>query len=201
MYRKILRCSSLLELLATPFLCLLTIAIVYVGVEGKGLGQVKNSGNDLAKFQKELKRRVSKEQIARKALIRQYEQKRKNSDQKAFDRRRKKLLKKASDIDGQNLEWLKGEIIRYGIPEFPVLGARSADHFFLLVLHADRDPKFQLSCLDVLKSETSQWPNSYGDTLEYRLTIVNPDVLKGREETPETEIPVPEPPPKTETPK
>ena len=92
------------------------------------------------------------------------------------------------------MEWLKGEIIRYGIPEYPVLGVRSADHFFLLVLHADRDPKFQLSCLDVFKSETSRWPKSYADTLEYRLKIVSPDVFKKQEDdTPETETP------KTET--
>ena len=184
------RSSSLLKLLVTRALCLLTVAVVYVGVESESIGQVKNSGNELAKFQKELKRRVSKEQMARIALIKQRKQKRKNSDQEAYDKRRKKLLKKASDIDGDNLDWLKGKIIRYGIPEYSVLGARSADHFFLLVLHADRDPKFQLSCLDVFKSETSKWPKSFADTLEYRLKIVSPDVLKKLEETPVTETPV-----------
>ena len=100
-----------------------------------------------------------------------------------------------------SLEWLKGKITRYGIPEYPVLGARSADHFFLLVLHADRDPKFQLNCLNVFKSETLHWPKSYADTLEYRLTIVSPDVFKKQEDdTPETETPETETP-KTETPK
>ena len=200
MSRNISGCSRLLELLVTPLLCLLTVAVVYVGVESESIGQVKNSGNELAKFQKELKRRVSKEQMARIALIKQRKQKRKNSDQEAYDKRRKKLLKKASDIDGENLEWLKGEIIRYGIPEYPILGVRSADHFFLLVLHADRDPKFQLSCLDVFESETAKWPKSYAETLEFRLTIINPAVLKGREEIPETETPETEAP-KTEKPK
>jgi len=159
------RSSSLLKLLVTRALCLLTVAVVYVGVESESIGQVKNSGNELAKFQKELKRRVSKEQMARIALIKQRKQKRKNSDQEAYDKRRKKLLKKASDIDGDN-------------------------YFFLLVLHADRDPKFQLSCLDVFKSETSKWPESFADTLEYRLKIVSPDVLKKLEETPVTKTPV-----------
>ena len=59
------RSSSLLKLLVTRALCLLTVAVVYAGVESESLGQVKNSGNELAKFQKELKRRVSKEQMAR----------------------------------------------------------------------------------------------------------------------------------------
>lgn len=196
MSRNISRYSRLLELLVTSLLCLLTVAVVYVGVESESLGQVNNSGSDLQKFQKELKKRVSKEQSARIALIKQDKQKRKNSDPEAFNKRKKKLLKKASDIDGDNLEWLKGKITRYGIPEYPVLGARSADHFFLLVLHADRDPKFQLNCLNVFKSETLHWPKSYADTLEYRLTIVSPDVFKKQEdETPETETP------ETETPK
>ena len=190
MPRNIPRHSRLLELLVTPLLCLLAVAVVYVGLESEGLGQVKNSGNELAKFQKELKRRVSKEQMARIALIKQRKQKRKNSDQEAYDKRRKKLLKKASDIDGDNLDWLKGEIIRYGIPEYPVLGVRSADHFFLLVLHADRDPKFQLSCLNVFKSENSKWPKSFADTLEYRLKLVSPDVFKKQQDdTPKTEQP------------
>ena len=184
------RSSSLLKLLVTRALCLLTVAVVYVGVESESIGQVKNSGNELAKFQKELKRRVSKEQMARIALNKQYKQTHKNSDPEAFNKRRYKLLKKASDIDGDNLEWLKGKIIRYGIPEYPVLGVRSADHFFLLVLHADRDPKFQLSCLNVFKSENSKWPNSFADTLEYRLKLVSPDVFKKQQDdTPKTEQP------------
>ena len=68
------------------------------------------------------------------------------------------------------------------------------------MLHADRDPKFQLSCLDVFESETAKWPKSYAETLEFRLTIINPAVLKGREEIPETETPETEAP-KTEKPK
>ena len=69
MSRNISGCSRLLELLVTPLLCLLTVAVVYVSVESESLAQVKNSGNDLKKFQKELKRRVSKEQMARIAPV------------------------------------------------------------------------------------------------------------------------------------
>ena len=60
MSRNISRYSRLLELLVTSLLCLLTVAVVYVGVESESLGQVNNSGSDLQKFQKELKKRVSK---------------------------------------------------------------------------------------------------------------------------------------------
>ena len=195
MFQNIPRCNHLLNLLVTPLFCLLTVAVVYVGAESEGLGQVKNAANDLAKFQKELKKRVSKDQTVRIALINQHKRKRKNSDQEAYNKRRKKLLKKASDTDGQNLEWLKGEIIRHGgIPKYPVLGVRSAEHFFLLVLHADRDPKFQLSFLDVFKTDTSQWPKSYAQSLERRLKLVSPKVLKERakeqaDDTPRIEKP------------
>jgi len=54
------------------------------------------------------------------------------------------------------------------------------------VLHADRDPKFQLSCLEVFKSEDAQWPKSYAQSLERRLKLVNPDVLKEQRDTPTT---------------
>jgi len=186
MFRSIPRRSSLLESLVTRSLRLLAVAVVCVSFESEGLGQAKNPANDLVKFQKELKKRVGKDQRVRIALNDQAKRRRKNTDPEAYNKRRMKLLKKASDTDGENLEWLKGEILRYGIPKYPVLGVNSADHFFLLVLHADRDPKFQLSCLEVFESEASQWPKSFAQSLERRLKLVNPDVLKEQRDTPTT---------------
>ena len=64
----------------------------------------------------------------------------------------------------------------------PVLGNRSAEHFFLLLLHADRDPTFQLNCLKALNSKTAQWPESFPQLLEKRLQLVNPAVFAEKKE-------------------
>lgn len=183
--------SSLFELLVTPLLYLFAVAVVCVGVESEGRGQARDSSNELAQFQQQLERRVSKDQAARRVLNRHYLREPKKGDREAFDRKTKKLLKKASETDAQNLQWLKNEIDRNGIPKYPVLGVRSAEHFFLLVLHADRAPEFQLSCLEGLKSEITQWPESFPQLLEQRLNLVNPDVFTERQDDP----------PKTEQPK
>ena len=73
----------------------------------------------------------------------------------------------------------------------PVLGNRSAEHFFLLLLHADRDPTFQLNCLKALNSKTAQWPESFPQLLEKRLQLVNPAVFAEKKEPTRSATPEP----------
>ena len=72
-----------------------------------------------------------------------------------------------------------------------MLGNRSAEHFFLLLLHADRDPTFQLNCLKALNSKTAQWPESFPQLLEKRLQLVNPAVFAEKKEPTRSATPEP----------
>jgi hypothetical protein len=76
----------------------------------------------------ELRRRVEKDQVARKAL-----------DADAM-----------RETDGENLPWLKGVIAAHGWPGASLVGADGAHAAWLLAQHADADPAFQRQCLGLL---------------------------------------------------
>ena len=121
----------------------------------------------------QLQRRISKDQKTRIAIIR-YRQRNKILDPEKI----KKLYKKASDVDGDNLIWLKNHIEQYGWPAVSAIGRRESDAFFTLVLHADRDSEFQLKCLDLMsKMPDGEWSKENHMTLEYRVKA-----LEGRYE-------------------
>ncbi|MBX7104745.1 MAG: hypothetical protein K1X57_11735 [Gemmataceae bacterium] len=63
-------------------------------------------------------------------------------------------------VDTENTAWL-GEIVdRHGWPTFTLVGRDGANAAWLLVQHADRSPKFQRKCLDLMvkvpRNEVSQ---------------------------------------------
>lgn len=69
-----------------------------------------------------------------------------------------KIIKKGIDkkrevykCDFENLKEIKKIINKYGWPTFNLIGKRSSNLFWLLVQHADLDPKFQQRCLRLLE--------------------------------------------------
>jgi hypothetical protein len=54
------------------------------------------------------------------------------------------------DADATNLQWLKELVGKQGWPSISAVGRDGADAAWLLVQHADADPKFQRKCLDLM---------------------------------------------------
>ena len=132
------------------------------------LGQMSRS--DAASFQRQLRRRVAKDQAARYALIEFLQ--RTSTIQKGFDTERyDKLNKEASDIDGDNIAWLKRIEEEQGFPSAQQLDEESGEQLFLLLIHADRDPEFRRKILAHMRSEESAWPEKHINLLETRLEL------------------------------
>lgn len=124
------------------------------------------------KFQRELKQRVNRDQLARIALNKSLARSKNNSN--GIDQERhNRLVKKASETDGENLVWLKKIRSLHGLPRAEQLNGKTAEHFFLLVLHADRDPDFQRKFLDHLGTKSNGWPSRFEDLLKKRLLMVH----------------------------
>jgi hypothetical protein len=71
-----------------------------------------------------------------------------------------KLTGRMKAVDEENTKWLKGLIEKQGWPTSTLAGKDGANAAWLLVQHADADPKFQRQCLDLMaklpKDEVSQ---------------------------------------------
>ena len=132
----------------------------------------QNKNDQAARFQKELRKRVSRDQSVRIALNK-FLARAKKDDSAEFDQKKyDKLAKKASDTDNENLAWLKKIHADHGFPKGEQVDEKTAERFFLLVLHADRAPEFQRKFLKHVKVEANGWPSRYGDLLEKRLRLV-----------------------------
>jgi hypothetical protein len=70
-----------------------------------------------------------------------------------------------SEVDEENTKWLKGVVEKHGWPTNTLVGKDGADAAWLLVQHADADPRFQRQCLDLMaglpKDEVSQSKRAY----------------------------------------
>ncbi len=62
----------------------------------------------------------------------------------------KEKADKLSDIDRHNTNQMKQIVKTYGWPTFTLVGRQAAGDAWLLVQHADLDPKFQRLCLDLM---------------------------------------------------
>ena len=60
------------------------------------------------------------------------------------------VYKHAYKVDGDNLAWLKAQVQQSGFPTVAQVGEQGMSAAFLLVQHADRDPAFQMSVLELL---------------------------------------------------
>jgi uncharacterized protein DUF6624 len=61
-----------------------------------------------------------------------------------------KLTAKVRAIDEANTKWLTGVVEKHGWPTNSLVGKDGANAAWLLVQHADHDPKFQRRCLDLM---------------------------------------------------
>lgn len=121
-------------------------------------------------LQAELLRRVKVDQDARSAMIKWMKD---NGIQGAavatLSEQKKaefeKVTAKIKDLDAKNTKWLKGVIEKYGWPTAKLVGKDGASAAWLLVQHADAEPKFQRRCLDLMaklpKAEVSQTNLAY----------------------------------------
>lgn len=71
-----------------------------------------------------------------------------------------KLTAKVKAVDADNTKWLKSVVEKHGWPTNTLVGTDGANAAWLLVQHADADPRFQRRCLDLMaklpKDELSQ---------------------------------------------
>ena len=76
-----------------------------------------------------------------------------------------KLTAKVKAVDADNTKWLAGVVEQHGWPTYTSVGKDGANAAWLLVQHADADPKFQRRCLDLMaklpKGEVSQSDLAY----------------------------------------
>jgi hypothetical protein len=76
-----------------------------------------------------------------------------------------KLSARLKKIDDDNTKWLKGVIDKRGWPGITLVGKDGAYAAWLLVQHADAEPKFQRRCLDLMaklpRDEVSQSDLAY----------------------------------------
>jgi len=119
-------------------------------------------------LQRELLRRTAVDQEARKVWVKWMNDhgvnggavaaKLSKEEQAEFE----KLATKLKEVDEGNTKWLKGVVEKHGWPTNTLAGKDGASAAWLLVQHADADPKFQRRCLDLMaklpKDEVSQ-PN------------------------------------------
>lgn len=128
----------------------------------------------LAGFQKQVQRRLARDQAVRYALIEVSANQNGKFDRKKYNR----VAKRASDVDDQNVAWLRKQVAKVGMPDPAVLGQECTQGFFLLILHADRDREFQRRCIGLMKKEPDQWSESYVKWLEIRASGPPPMKIK-----------------------
>ncbi|MGH7744418.1 MAG: DUF6624 domain-containing protein [Candidatus Dormibacteria bacterium] len=99
----------------------------------------------------ELLRRQDEDQQARTALTPFYHQTRDRHQAQAGPDERH-ATDEVVRIDQDNTQWLKNVVDRHGWPGQSLAGHQGAAAAWLLVQHADRDPRFQRRCLDLMRS-------------------------------------------------
>ncbi len=101
----------------------------------------------------ELLKRTKTDQEARHALI-NFMKANNNLDISKLDKEKQveymKLIEVVSLADQENTKWLKEIIEKQGWPTYTKVGKDGAQSAWLLVQHADADPKFQRVCLDLM---------------------------------------------------
>jgi len=98
--------------------------------ESSASGSANQDAGMNSELRSELLRRVEKDQAARSLP----------------DRDMETVLA----VDAENLPWLKNVVAEVGWPGRSMVGGDGAHAAWLLAQHADRDPAFQRSCLDLL---------------------------------------------------
>ncbi|HQR08610.1 MAG TPA: hypothetical protein PLN21_17425 [Gemmatales bacterium] len=104
-------------------------------------------------LREELLKRTKTDQEARFALI-NFMKANDNLDMTKLSQEKQveymKLSEAVGKADQENTKWLKAVIEKHGWPTFTLVGKDGAQSAWLLVQHADADPKFQRQCLDLM---------------------------------------------------
>jgi len=104
-------------------------------------------------LREELLKRAKADQQARFALI-NFMKANNNVDMTLLSQDKQKeymkLLHDVTEADHDNTKWFKGIIEKHGWPTFTMVGKDGAQSAWLLVQHADAEPKFQRHCLDLM---------------------------------------------------
>ena len=146
---------------------ILAIWILPFALLGNGV-QDDQQSKQLKRFKSQLRQRIKIDQSTRTVLLK-YRMRTKREDPEKLS----KLTKKASDADGENLEWLKEQVGNYGWPRLSWIGKKSQEEFFILVLHADRAPSFQKKCMELMSElPRGEWSPLHYKRLEHRLKTV-----------------------------
>jgi hypothetical protein len=104
----------------------------------------------------ELLRRTTTDQEGRKAFIQWMKDNSKNGVvvlitlSKEKQREWQQITGKLKAVDEENTKWLRGLVEKHGWPTYTLVGKDGANAAWLLVQHADADPKFQRQCLDLM---------------------------------------------------
>lgn len=158
----------------TNYLILIRLATVCATISFLLCSRVGAQQPTLTGFQKQVQRRLARDQAVRYALIEVAGNKNGKFDRKKYNR----VAKRASDVDDQNVAWLRKQVSKVGMPDPAVLGRECTHGFFLLILHADRDREFQRKCIGLMKKEPDQWSESYVSWLEMRASGPPPMKIK-----------------------
>jgi hypothetical protein len=100
-------------------------------------------------LRKELLRRRDEDQAARNAFIAALQEHKKTGKPMSPNAPEFQRVQKA---DRENTTWLKEVVAKHGWPGKTLVGRDGAFIAWLLVQHADHDPKFQRHCLDLMKA-------------------------------------------------
>lgn len=104
-------------------------------------------------LREELLKRTKNDQQARIAMI-NFMKANNNLDMNKLSQEKQveymKLVEAVGKADQENTSWLKAIIEKQGWLTFSMVGKDGAQSAWLLVQHADADPKFQRHCLDLM---------------------------------------------------
>lgn len=101
----------------------------------------------------EILKRTEEDQKARFAWINWMKANSSSSTEKQSDEKkaeREKIFLEVKEADEKNTKWLKEIVAKHGWPTYTLIGKDGAQAAWLLVQHADADPKFQRLCLDLM---------------------------------------------------
>ena len=148
-------------------------------------------------FQRQVKKRFNKDQAARIAMEKVLNKQRPLSDKDHA--RHQRLAQRAIDIDAANTKWLKGHVSKFGLPSPSLIGADTSERMFILLIHADRDRKFQKQCVKLMEASPTDWSVRYPERLKTRLSFSAPLKLKQTDELEQPKTPQKTPPIKNDS--
>ena len=156
---------------------ILTLCLIALGGNTPAYSTPQQS---IESFQRQVKKRFNKDQAARIAMEKiSNKQKPLNSKDHA---RHQRLAQRAIDIDASNTKWLKSHISKFELPTPSMIGADTSERMFILLIHADRDRKFQKQCVKLMEASPTDWPARYPERLKTRLSFTKPLKLKQTDE-------------------